>query len=168
VTNETGQFKFHKTRPCSASRCSSVLFCGIVRVERRLDGTSAARFRERYLKLEECAPTPCVQAKGLLQKPSLPLSGSCGSDPDSGGQTGNRRRRMRARMSSLLIGNARLSLFLSVQRYRPSVSILVDGTVHDSEPQAVHSEFVKQGITNTQPECRTESSNHLWTHSHIA
>ena len=69
----------------------------IVRVERRLDGSLAARFRERYLKLEECAPSrkpvpievkpkaarshqppppsdACrASMNGFLQKPSLPL-----------------------------------------------------------------------------------------------
>ena len=69
----------------------------IVRVEWRLDGTMALRFRERYLTVEECAPTskpllPVVTGKagrtrkppapteaaravmrGLLQKPSLPV-----------------------------------------------------------------------------------------------
>jgi hypothetical protein len=70
---------------------------GLVRVERRLDGSLAARFRERYLRLEECAPSrrplptevkrkaarshlppPPSDAcratmKGFLQKPSLPI-----------------------------------------------------------------------------------------------
>jgi len=69
----------------------------IVRVESRLDGTMAVRFRERYLTVEECAPTskpllPVVAGKagrvrkppppteaaraamrGLLQKPGLPV-----------------------------------------------------------------------------------------------
>ena len=69
----------------------------IVRVEWRLDGTMALRFRERYLTVEECAPTsklllPVVTGKagrtrkppapteaaravmrGLLQKPGLPV-----------------------------------------------------------------------------------------------
>lgn len=42
---------------------------GTVRVEKRLDGTLAVRFRDRYLCITECAPQP----KAAAAKPAAPL-----------------------------------------------------------------------------------------------
>jgi transposase len=44
----------------------------IVRVERRLDGSLAVRFRERYFTVAECHPRPKAAAKATPQAPSKP------------------------------------------------------------------------------------------------
>ena len=51
-----------------------------VRVEKRLDGSVAVRFRERYLTVSMCQPCPKAAAGTTAGKPSKPRSNSRRSD----------------------------------------------------------------------------------------
>ena len=51
-----------------------------VRVEKRLDGSVAVRFRERYLTVSMCQPCPKAAAGTTAGKPSKPRSTSRSSD----------------------------------------------------------------------------------------
>jgi transposase len=51
-----------------------------VRVEQRLDGSMAVRFGERYLPIEECAPTPKAKTSSPVKPAKAPRSGRRSSD----------------------------------------------------------------------------------------
>ena len=51
-----------------------------VRVEQRLDGSTAVRFGERYLPVEECPPAPKAKTSAPAKAAKAPRSGRRSSD----------------------------------------------------------------------------------------